>query len=104
MLDIQDGVRDQNRSVAEANRIEYRIGINLGDVIDSDGDLLGDGVNVAARIENLADPSGICLSRAAQDQVGDRLEVSLDDLGEIEVKNIARSVRVFRVRATGSDD
>lgn len=103
-MEIQDGMRERNGAVEEADRIEYRIGINLGDVIESNGDLLGDGVNVAARLEGLADPGGICLSRAARDQVRDRLEVILDDQGEIEVKNIARPVRVFRVSAAGGDD
>ncbi|HUE46855.1 MAG TPA: tetratricopeptide repeat protein [Aestuariivirgaceae bacterium] len=78
-------------------RIELRIGINLGDVIVEGDDIYGDGVNVAARLEGLAEPGGICLSRAARDQVRDRLEVALEDLGEVTVKNIRRPVRVFRV-------
>jgi adenylate cyclase len=97
-LDIQAGMRERNHEVPPTQRIEYRIGVNLGDVIEADGDLLGDGVNVAARLESLAEPGGICLSRAARDQVRDRLDISLEDLGEVEVKNIVRPIRVFRVR------
>lgn len=97
-LDIQAGMRERNHEVPPTQRIEYRIGVNLGDVIEADGDLLGDGVNVAARLESLAEPGGICLSRAARDQVRDRLDIGLEDLGEVEVKNIVRPIRVFRVR------
>jgi adenylate cyclase len=97
-LDIQAGMRERNQEVPPVQRIEYRIGVNLGDVIEADGDLLGDGVNVAARLENLAEPGGVCLSRAARDQVQDRLVISLKDLGEIKVKNIPRPVRAFCVR------
>ncbi len=82
-------------------RIEYRIGINVGDIIIQGNDIVGDGVNVAARLESLAEPGGICISRSARDQVRDRLDLSLKDLGEIEVKNIARPVRVFRVLLDG---
>jgi adenylate cyclase len=83
-------------------RIRLRIGINLGDVIVEGDDIYGDGVNVAARLEGLAEPGGICLSRAARDQVRDRLDVSLEDLGEIEVKNLRRPVRAFRVLQAGA--
>lgn len=75
----------------------FRIGINLGDIIVEGDDIHGEGVNIAARIEALADPGGICLSRAARDQVRDRMDVSLHDLGETRVKNISRPVRVFRI-------
>ncbi|MDP6516853.1 MAG: adenylate/guanylate cyclase domain-containing protein, partial [Alphaproteobacteria bacterium] len=100
-LDIQDAMVARNAVVPEEKRIRFRVGINLGDVIEQDGDLLGDGVNVAARLEGLAEPGGICLSRAARDQVRDRVDIVLEDLGEVEVKNIARPVRVFRVYADG---
>ena len=86
---IQKGMAERNRDVPVDRRIEYRIGINLGDVISDGNDLLGDGVNVAARLEGLAEPGGIYLSRAARDQVRDRLDVALEDLGETSVKNIA---------------
>ena len=79
----------------------YRIGINLGDVIVEDGDIFGDGVNVAARLESIAEPGGICVSAAVREQVGDRLDVGFEDLGEHTVKNISRPIRVFRVRLDG---
>ena len=96
-LDIQRGMAGRNAGIDDDARIEFRIGINLGDVIQEDGDLLGDGVNVAARLEGLAEPGGICLSRAARDQVRDRMDVAFEDLGEVKVKHIERPVRVFRV-------
>lgn len=100
---IQRAMVDRESGVPEDRRIQYRIGINLGDVIDEDGDLLGAGVNVAERLEGLAEPGGICLSRAARDQVRDLLDITLEDMGEGEVKNIARPVRVFRVVLEGGN-
>ena len=99
---LQEGMAARNADVAEDRRIQFRIGINVGDVVAEGDDLLGDGVNVAARIEALAEPGGICLSRTARDQVRDRLDLTLDDLGSVEVKNIARPVRAFRVRLGGA--
>lgn len=96
---VQAGMAGRNADVEETRRVEFRIGINVGDVIAQGDDLLGDGVNVAARLEGLADPGGICISRTARDQVRDRMEIALHDMGEVEVKNIARPVRVFRVVA-----
>lgn len=100
-IDVQRAIAERNAGIPEDHRIEFRVGLNLGDVIEQNGDLLGEGVNVAARLEGLADPGGICLSRAARDQVRDRMEIALEDLGEIEVKNIARPVRVFRYSPDG---
>ena len=100
-IDVQRGIAERNSSIPKDRRIELRIGLNLGDVIEQDGDLLGEGINVAARLESLADPGGICLSRAARDQVRDLMEIALEDLGEIEVKNIVRPVRVFRYSPDG---
>jgi TolB-like protein/Flp pilus assembly protein TadD len=94
---IQDGMGARNAGVAEPRRMDFRIGVNLGDVIAQDDDLFGDGVNVAARLETLAKPGGICISRAARDQVRDRMAIALEDLGEVSVKNIARPVRCFAV-------
>ena len=94
---IQQAMADREAGEPEERRIQYRMGINLGDIVIDGEDILGDGVNVAARLEGLAEPNGICLSRAARDQVRDKLDLALEDLGEIEVKNIARPVRVFRV-------
>jgi adenylate cyclase len=94
---IQAGMADRNRAAAGDGRIEFRIGINLGDVIIEGDDIYGDGVNIAARLEALADPGGIFVSRAVRDSVRDKLGIVLEDLGEKPVKNIARPVRVFRV-------
>src|SRR6266571_350059 len=97
--EIQRRMARRNADVSPARWIQFRIGINLGDVIVEDGDIFGDGVNVAARLEMLAEPGGICVSGAVRDQVGQRLDdVAFDDLGEQSVKNIARAIRVFRVR------
>src|SRR5262252_4276295 len=85
----------RNDGVAKERRIEFRIGINLGDVIIEDGDIYGDGVNVAARLEALAEPGGSCVSRVVRDQVRDKVEFGFEDLGEQQVKNIARPVRVY---------
>jgi TolB-like protein len=92
----------RNLGVPNDQRIEIRVGINLGDIIVEDGDIFGDGVNVAARLEALAEPGGICVSRVVRDQVRDKLDFSFDDMGEQAVKNIARPVRVFHVRVTES--
>ena len=99
---------DFQRSMAQRNEgtdggLLYRIGINLGDVIVEDDDIFGDGVNVAARLESIAEPGGICVSAAVREQVGDRLDVGFEDLGEHTVKNISRPIRVFRVRFNGKE-
>jgi adenylate cyclase len=96
--EVQRGMAERNAGIPAAERIEFRVGINLGDVIVEEHDIFGDGVNVAARIEALAEPGGICVSRIVRDQVRDRLDFAFQDLGEQQVKNIARPVRVYRVR------
>jgi adenylate cyclase len=97
--EVQRRMARRNTDVSPARWIQFRIGINLGDVIVEENDIFGDGVNVAARLEMLAEPGGICVSGAVRDQVGDRLDdVVFEDLGEQSVKNIARPIRVFRVR------
>jgi adenylate cyclase len=97
--EIQRRMARRNTDVSPARWIQLRIGINLGDVIVEENDIFGDGVNVAARLEMLAEPGGICVSGAVRDQVGQRLEdVAFEDLGDQSVKNIARPIRVFRVR------
>lgn len=97
--EVQRRMARRNADVPPPRWIQFRIGINLGDVIVDQNDIFGDGVNVAARLEALAEPGGICVSGAVRDQVGDRLDgVQFDDLGEQSVKNIARPIRVFRVR------
>src|SRR5690242_795180 len=95
---VQQAMPERNTGVGEESRIELRIGINLGDVIVEGDDLYGDGVNIAARIEALADAGGVFVSNTVHDQVRDRLPFVFEDLGEQQVKNIARPVRVYRVR------
>jgi len=97
---VQQAMPERNTGVGAESRIEFRIGINLGDVIVEGDDIYGDGVNIAARIEALADPGGVFVSNTVHDQVRDRLPFAFDDLGEQQVKNIARPVRVYRVRDT----
>jgi adenylate cyclase len=96
---VQQGMEDRNANRPETESIRFRIGINLGDVMVDEGDIFGDGVNVAARLQMLAEPGGICVSRAVRDQVRNRLnDTTFDDLGDQSVKNIARPIRVFKVR------
>ena len=97
--EIQRRMARRNADVPPARWMQFRIGVNLGDVIVENEDIFGDGVNIAARLETLAEPGGICVSGAVRDQVGQRLEdLEFEDLGDQSVKNIARSIRVFRVR------
>src|SRR5438132_4418176 len=96
-VDMQRGMAERNASVVATERIEFRIGINLGDVIIEEHDIFGDGVNIAARLEALAEPGGICISRTVRDHIRDKLAYRFDDMGEQQVKNIARPVRVYRV-------
>jgi adenylate cyclase len=96
-VDIQRGMGERNAETSEDKRITFRIGVNLGDVIIEEHDIFGDGVNVAARLEALAQPGGICVSRVVRDQVRDKLDFAFEDMGEQQVKNIARPVRVYRV-------
>src|ERR1700732_2866965 len=95
---VQQAMPERDTDVAADNRIELRIGINLGDVIVEGDDLYGDGVNIAARIEALADPGGVFISNTVHDHVRDRLPFVFEDLGEQQVKNLTRPVRVYRVR------
>jgi len=97
-VEVQNGIADRNAEVPDAQRIEFRVGINLGDVIRDGRDIFGDGVNIAARLEALAEPGGICVSRVVHDQVRDKLDIAFEDMGEQQVKNIARPVHVWRIR------
>jgi adenylate cyclase len=97
---VQQGMARHNAAVPQDQRIEFRVGINSGDVIVEDGDIHGDGVNIAARLEAFAKPGGICVSAMVQDQVRGRLDCTFEDTGEQSLKNIARPVRVYRVGAT----
>ena len=92
---------ERNARVPEDRRMLLRIGVNLGDVLIEGDDILGDGVNVAARLEGVAEPGGICISEAAYQQVRDRLDVNFEDAGEQKLKNIARPVRIYHARLDG---
>jgi TolB-like protein len=96
-VDVQRGMAERNSEVPPSNRIEFRIGINVGDIIEDNGDIFGDGVNIAARLEGIAEPGGICVSDDAHRQVRDKLDIVFDDAGAQNLKNIERPVRVFRV-------
>src|SRR6202162_5848590 len=95
----QQAMAGRNAGIADAERIEFRIGINVGDVVVEDGDIFGDGVNVAARLEALAEPGGICVSARVQEDVAGRLDLTFDDLGEQSVKNIVRPIRAYALTA-----
>jgi TolB-like protein len=95
---MQRGMAERNVSVAADQQIVFRIGINVGDIIIDGADIFGDGVNVAARLQTLAEPGGICVSRNVRDQVLDKLGFAFEDLGTQEVKNIARAIEVYRIR------
>ncbi|HSV00893.1 MAG TPA: adenylate/guanylate cyclase domain-containing protein [Roseiarcus sp.] len=96
-VDIQKELAQSNNDLDDSRRMQFRIGINVGDVMLKDGDIFGDGVNIAARLEGLADPGGICLSRGIHDHVMKKLPFEFEDLGEQSVKNIAQPVRVYRL-------
>jgi TolB-like protein/class 3 adenylate cyclase len=102
--EIQNAMAEGNAGIATEKRIECRMGVNVGDIVVEDGDIFGDGVNVAARLEGLADPGGICVSARVQEDAAGRLDLTFDDLGEQSLKNIARSVRVYRVRLTEAEN
>jgi adenylate cyclase len=97
-VDIQRQIAERNAEVPPERRIEFRIGLNVGDIIIDDKDIFGDGVNIAARLQALAEPGGICVSRIVRDEVRDKLDFSFEDMGEQQVKNIARPVPTHRVR------
>lgn len=100
-LEIQHAVAERNAELPQDRRIEFRIGINVGDIIVDTGDIFGDGVNVAARLEGIAEPGGICVSARVQEDTQGKLDVTFEDQGEQQFKNIARPVRVYRVRLDG---
>ena len=91
-------MEDRDVELPEEQRIRLRIGINVGDIVSEDGDIFGDGVNVAARLESLAERGGVTLSGSAWDQVHNKLDLAFEDLGDHAVKNIARPIRVYRMR------
>jgi TolB-like protein len=99
--EVQAGMAERNATVPADKRIEFRIGINMGDIVVEDGDIFGDGVNVAARLEALAEPGRICVSARVQEDAAGKLDLAFEDLGEQQLKNIARPVRAYRI-ATGA--
>src|ERR1700689_4174649 len=101
-VDIQSRLKAANESISRERRMEFRIGVNLGDVMVEGAQIYGDGVNVAERLESLAEPGGICISNTVHDQVSTKLALNYADLGEQAVKNIAKPVRVFRVLLNGA--
>jgi TolB-like protein/class 3 adenylate cyclase len=101
-VEVQQGMADRNLPAPPEKRIDFRVGINLGDVIAEEHDIFGDGVNVAARLEALAEPGRICVSRVVRDQIRDKLDFAFEDMGEQSVKNIARPVRVYGLRPEGT--
>ena len=101
-LDVQRGMAERNAEVPHEKRIEFRIGINVGDIIIDRGDIFGDGVNVAVRLEGIAEPGGICISDDAHRQMRGKLDIAFADAGEQQLKNIAQPVRVYRVRFGGA--
>ncbi|CAL74368.1 Putative adenylate cyclase [Bradyrhizobium sp. ORS 278] len=102
-IDIQESLRTRNMAYPPSRQMSYRIGITIGDVVERDGDLLGDGVNIAARLEGLADVGGICISRAVHEQVANKLSVQFADMGAREVKNIPTPVHAYRVAMRRED-
>src|SRR3954466_165479 len=98
-IEVQNGMLERNAGLPPERRIEFRIGIHLGDVVEeSDGDLMGDGINIAARLERIAKPGAICLSEDAYRQVRTRLNLAVTDLGETSLKNIAEPIRVYSLQ------
>src|SRR5690242_4403361 len=103
-VELQQGMDAANNGLPEDRRIVLRIGVNLGDVMIEGSDLYGDSVNIAARLEAVAEPAGICISAKVHDEVRNRLNLSFDDLGERQLKNIATAVRVYRVSREANPD
>src|SRR5450755_2974307 len=101
-VDVQRGMAERNAGIAPDQRLEFRIGINVGDIIIDGGDIFGDGVNVAARLEGLAKPGGICVSARVQEDVRGKLDIAFADEGEQQLKNIAWPVRVYRAQLSSA--
>src|SRR5260221_6544616 len=102
-IDIQESLRTRNMAYPPSRQMSFRIGITIGDVVERDGDLLGDGVNIAARLEGLAEVGGICISRAVHEQVANKLSVQFADIGAQEVKNIPTPVHAYMVAMRRED-
>jgi class 3 adenylate cyclase len=102
-IDIQESLRTRNMAYPPSRQMSFRMGITIGDVVQRDGDLLGDGVNIAARLEGLAAPGGICISRTVYEQVANKLSVQFADIGAQEVKNIPNPVHAYMVGLRAED-
>src|SRR6195256_321029 len=100
-VELQRGMAAQNADVPQDVRIEFRIGIHVGDIIIDDNDIFGDGVNIAARLEGIAEPGGVCISDDAQRQLRGKVRFAFDDMGPQSLKNIAEPMRAWRVRLNG---
>jgi class 3 adenylate cyclase len=100
-VEIQEALKTRNDALPDKSQMQFRVGVNLGDVVVRNDDLLGDGVNVAARLETIADPGGICISSSVYDQITGKLDLGFQDIGEQTLKNISRPIRVYRVSGTG---
>ena len=96
-VEIQRDLAERNTELPYNRQMQFRIGVNLGDVIEDDGNIYGDGINIAARVESLAEAGGICISGRAYDQVANKLGLEYENLGEHQVKNISTPIRVYRV-------
>ena len=103
-IEIQRTMASRNATIPEDRRVEFRIGINVGDIIFDEGDIFGDGVNIAARVESLASPGAICLSENAYKQIEGKVAIDVSDMGEQHLKNIAHPVRVYGVRLDGASE
>jgi TolB-like protein len=101
-VEVQRGMIERNADIPQEKRIEFRMGINVGDIIIDGDDIYGDGVNIAARLEGMAEPGGICVSLGVRDEVRDKLDLAFEDAGEQQLKNITRPVRVYRARFSGA--
>jgi len=102
-VEVQRGMADQNAAVPKSERIEFRIGIHVGDIIIDDNDIFGDGVNIAARLEGIAEPGGVCMSNDAYRQVRGKVDIVCDDMGPQPLKNIAEPMQAWRIRLTGQN-
>ena len=103
-LDVQRAMRERNADVPDECRVTYRIGINIGDIIVEDDDIYGDGVNIAARLEQLADPGGICISRNVLNQIKHKLDIDFRDMGKQELKNIPEAINAYQIALADKDD
>src|ERR1700758_652593 len=102
-IEVQRGMAEQNAAVPQVKRIEFRIGIHVGDIIADDNDIFGDGVNIAARLEGIAEPGGVCISDDAQRQIRGKVDAAFEDIGSQNLKNIAEPMRAWRVRLKCDD-